>query len=91
MCYIVNRKMVVMFTILVPYFVLQPSVSIGNVGQLAIDVLLASTKAEFVTGLFHPAILPVIGSDPLNLKSERLMTGLELFKTEKEAILQLRS
>ena len=60
-------------------------------GQLAIDALLASTKAEFVTGIYHPAILPMVGSDPLDLKYDRLMTALELFKTEKEAILQLRS
>merc|ERR1711953_547535 len=51
-----------------------PSVSIGNVGQLAID-----------------AILPVVGCDPLDLKSQRMMTACELYKIEGKLILQLRS
>ena len=65
--------------------------SIGNVGQLAIDAILASTKAQFLTGIHHDAILPMVGLDPLDLKSKRLMTACELYKTEKALILQLRS
>jgi len=69
-----------------------PSVSIGNVGQLAVDVLLSSLdKPEFVTSIYHPSIIPVVGSDPLNLKSDQLMTACQLYKTKTEAILQLRS
>ena len=70
---------------------LQPSVSIGNVGQLAIDALLASTKAQFLSGVHHDAILPVVGQDPLDLKSHRLMTACELYRTDSSLILQLRS
>ena len=71
----------------------QPSVSIGNVGQLAVDVLLSSVspKPEFVSSIYHPSIIPVVGTDPLNLKSDQLMTACQLYKTENEAILQLRS
>ena len=65
--------------------------SVGNVGQLATDVLLASNKSQFVASLYHPSILPVVGSDPLDLKSDRLMTACQVYKTEKEVILQLRS
>jgi len=69
-----------------------PSVSIGNVGQLAVDVLLSSVdKPQFVTSIYHPSIIPVVGADPLNLKSDQLMTACQLYKTENEAILQLRS
>jgi len=69
-----------------------PSVSIGNVGQLAVDVLLSSVaKPEFVSSIYHPSIIPVVGTDPLNLKSDQLMTACQLYKTENEAILQLRS
>lgn len=67
--------------------------SIGNVGQLAVDVILASLagKPQLVTSLYHPAIIPLVASDPLDLKSDRLMTACQLYKTEKEAVLQLRS
>ena len=60
-------------------------------GQLAVDVLLSSVdKPQFVTSIYHPSIIPVVGADPLNLKSDQLMTACQLYKTENEAILQLR-
>ena len=60
-------------------------------GQLAIDAILASTKAKFLSGVHHDAILPVVGCDPLDLKSQRLMTACELYQIEGKLILQLRS
>jgi hypothetical protein len=43
--------------------------------------------------MYHPAILPVVGSDPLDLRSDKLMTACQLYKSEsgQEIILQLRS
>ena len=55
----------------------QPSLSVGNVGQLAVDILLATLKAERVGGLFHSALLPVVGSDPLLQDSDQLMTACQ--------------
>ena len=72
-------------------FSFQPSVSVGNVGQLATDVILASLKPQLVTSIYHEAILPVVGLDPLNMKSEQLMTACQLYKTDSVAILQIRS
>ena len=60
-------------------------------GQLAIDVLLATLKPQFVASLYHDALLPVVGLDPLDYKSKRLMTACELYKTENEAIIQIHS
>lgn len=60
-------------------------------GQLAIDVLLASLRPQFVASLHHPALLPVVGQDPLDFKSKRLMTACQLYKTDNEAILQIHS
>ncbi|XP_004300040.1 PREDICTED: proteasome assembly chaperone 2 [Fragaria vesca subsp. vesca] len=40
-----------------------PALSIGNVGQLAVDLLVASTKAERVGYLDTPFILPCVGND----------------------------
>ena len=66
--------------------------SIGNVGQLAVDVLLGSLeKPQLVASIYHPAILPVVGADPLDLKSDQLMTACQLYKADKAAILQMRS
>lgn len=40
-----------------------PALSIGNVGQLAVDLLVASTKAERIGYLDDPNVLPCVGND----------------------------
>lgn len=40
-----------------------PALSIGNVGQLAVDLLIASTKAERIGYLDDPNVLPCVGND----------------------------
>ena len=55
----------------------QPSLSVGNVGQLAVDILLATLRPKLVAAIDHPALLPVVGSDPLEQNSDRLMTAGE--------------
>ena len=46
-------------------------VSVGNVGQLAADVLLASLQASgqltLLSQLHHPAVIPLAGSDPVEV------------------------
>ena len=42
-----------------------PAVCIGSVGQLAVDLLLCTTGAQRCGFLSHPALLPVVGNDPL--------------------------
>ncbi|KAL9391522.1 hypothetical protein Peur_015442 [Populus x canadensis] len=40
-----------------------PALSIGNVGQLAVDLLVSSTRAERIGYLDDPYILPCVGND----------------------------
>ncbi|XP_057965273.1 uncharacterized protein LOC131155842 [Malania oleifera] len=40
-----------------------PALSIGNVGQLALDLLIASTRAERIGYLDDPNVLPCVGND----------------------------
>ncbi|PQM33225.1 proteasome assembly chaperone 2 [Prunus yedoensis var. nudiflora] len=40
-----------------------PALSIGNVGQLAVDLLVASTRAERIGYLDTPYVLPCVGND----------------------------
>ena len=43
-----------------------PAISVGNIGQLAIDILLASMKAEKLTACHHPSLIPLVGSNPID-------------------------
>ena len=65
--------------------------SVGNVGQLAVDILLATLNPEKVADIKHDAILPVVGSDPLDTKSHRLTTACEIFKCKDYLFVQIRS
>ncbi|KAM7250179.1 hypothetical protein ACFE04_022062 [Oxalis oulophora] len=42
---------------------LLPALSIGNVGQLAVDLLISSLKSEKIGYLDDPSVLPCIGND----------------------------
>ena len=76
------------------FTLIMPAISIGNIGQLALDVLLASLKAQRVTSCHHPFIIPLVGSNPLNNKSTELTTACEIYQSEMCAriiLMQIRS
>ena len=41
----------------------QPALSIGNVGQLGVDLLISSTRAQRIGFLDDPNVLPCVGND----------------------------
>jgi len=66
------------------YTLFFPSVSVGNVGQLALDVLLSnvgSPEPQKIGRIFHPGIEAVVGTDPCesNGDSSRMVTSCEVF------------
>jgi len=75
------------------FTLLLPSVSVGNVGQLAIDVVLATLKPTLVTQILHPSLIPCVGADPLNVGSPILTTAMQLYihPESKLAVFQIRS
>ncbi|CAO2815120.1 unnamed protein product [Amaranthus hypochondriacus] len=58
-----------------------PALSVGNVGQLAVDLLVASSKgAERIGYLDDPYILPCVGNDPFGpLPQGELALPLEVY------------
>jgi len=81
------------------YRLVFPSVSVGNVGQLAVDLLLENmVPAPVKIGrIFHPALEPVVGYDSVGTGTGTtppgILTACEIFKQEenKVIILQFRS
>ncbi|KAK2721675.1 hypothetical protein QYM36_003844, partial [Artemia franciscana] len=57
-----------------------PSLSLGNVGQLSIDLLLQSfsDEVEKVGYLNHPSLLPVVGHSPYSIDVAELYLGCEV-------------
>lgn len=58
-----------------PFSFPQPAISIGNVGQLAMDLVLSNVEVEYIGALDHSALLPVAGADPEIKAKDNLMTA----------------
>lgn len=54
----------------------QPAIAQGNVGELAIDILIASLGSSRVATLEHEDVLPCVGNDPFDAAG--LTTAMEL-------------
>ncbi|XP_074644976.1 proteasome assembly chaperone 2-like [Tubulanus polymorphus] len=74
-----------------------PAVSVGNVGQLAVDVIISTLNAKRIGYIYTNCILPVVGNDPYASKvtdsSCLLMTACEVFEDEQNdlVIMQQRA
>ncbi|XP_059468504.1 proteasome assembly chaperone 2 [Neocloeon triangulifer] len=75
------------------YKMIIPSVSIGNVGQLAVDILIATVRPQKWAVAWHPALVPIVGGDPYDYSTNEIATACELYvsKENKLVFLQLRS
>lgn len=75
------------------YTLIVPSVAVGNVGQLACDLLISSLRMKKCASVYSLALIPVVGYDPYDLTSNSLSSSCEVYKcsTRKIAVLQLRA
>lgn len=74
-------------------YLIIPSVSVGNIGQLAIDLLISSLQLEKIGTVWSTALIPIIGTDPYNTNSDLLSTACELYTSPggNFVVLQIRS
>ncbi|XVF45829.1 hypothetical protein PTKIN_Ptkin02bG0238200 [Pterospermum kingtungense] len=73
---------------------LLPALSIGNVGQLAVDLLVSSMKAEKIGYLDDPFVLPCVGNDAYGpIPCGELVLPLEAYQSSSSrlTLLQQRS
>lgn len=74
-----------------------PSVGVGNVAQLAADLLISTLSMERIGTVWHPAIIPICGADAFerddNSNDDNLTTACELYvaKEPKLLVFQIRS
>lgn len=74
------------------YTFILPSVSVGNVGQLATDLLISTLSMRKVGTLWDPSIIPIIGP-PAYGHEMSITTASDMYVSEEKkiVILQLRS
>ncbi|XP_069476930.1 proteasome assembly chaperone 2 [Ambystoma mexicanum] len=77
------------------YSLILPAVSVGNVGQLAVDLIISTLNMVKVGYIYTDCLVPMAGSDPYAVsigKSELSINAEVYFLAERKlAVLQIRS
>ncbi|OWF48025.1 proteasome assembly chaperone 2-like [Mizuhopecten yessoensis] len=78
------------------YTLIMPAVSVGNVGQLAVDLLISTLWMERVGHIHHESILPLVGNDPFaheDFNDCKLVTSCDVYESieHKVVVIQQRA
>ncbi|XP_030762720.1 proteasome assembly chaperone 2 [Sitophilus oryzae] len=75
------------------FTIIVPSITVGNVPQLTVDLLITTLKLKKAGILWHSALVSSVGSDPFNSKITTPSTAAELYYNSniKVAVIQFRS
>ena len=75
------------------YTLILPSVAVGNVGQLSVDLLIATLGLRRAGRIFDTSFIPLVGADPYDETSEDICTSVDLYVLHEKRIvaLQIRS
>lgn len=70
-----------------------PTISVGNVPQLTVDLVISTHSLTKVATIWHPAIIPSVGGDPYRENTSEICTACEMYVNSnlKLAVIQLRS
>ncbi|XP_058115721.1 proteasome assembly chaperone 2 [Anopheles ziemanni] len=73
------------------YSFIVPSVSVGNVPQLAVDVVIETLQLEPAGQVWHPALIPIVGPAAFEHEpSASITTSAELYASEERKLLVLQ-
>lgn len=64
---------------------LQPAVNSGNVGQLALDLLISTLQLPRVGRFETTSVLPCAGNDAFSHQAGHLALSLELYEVQRES------
>ncbi|KZC06237.1 PREDICTED: proteasome assembly chaperone 2 [Dufourea novaeangliae] len=75
------------------HILILPSVAVGNVGQLSVDLLIFNLNLQKIGSMWNSMFLPISGNDPYNKDSSSLCTAADFYfgSINKIILLQLRS
>uniref|UniRef100_A0A2L2YFP1 Proteasome assembly chaperone 2 n=1 Tax=Parasteatoda tepidariorum TaxID=114398 RepID=A0A2L2YFP1_PARTP len=68
------------------YTLILPAIAVGNVGQLAIDLLLRNLNVDNLAYLHHPCFLPFAGADAFDPQSDKLSTSCQMYECKEKRL-----
>lgn len=75
------------------YTLILPSVAVGNVGQLSVDLLISNLNLRKIGQVFSTAFVPIVGANAYDEQSKELVTAIDIYVGIKERLItiQIRS
>ena len=70
-----------------------PSVAVGNVGQLTVDLLISSLQLRRIGHFWNSSFIPIVGTNPYDENSKEICTAADFYHSpeKKVLVLQIRS
>ncbi|GFR65983.1 proteasome assembly chaperone 2 [Elysia marginata] len=75
------------------YTLIVPTVSVGNVGQLAADLVISTLWMERVGFILHPSLLPCVGNNPFaheDATSCKMSTCCEVYESTSSQVVVIQ-
>lgn len=69
------------------YTVIIPAVCVGNVAQLACDLLISSKQLKRIGTIHHPALIPIFGPAAYQHEPQYKVSACELYEGEEDKLL----
>jgi len=75
------------------YTLIVPSVSVGNVGQLSVDLLISTLGLSRIGRIFNDCFIPLVGADPYDESNEDICTAVDIYASHEKKLvaIQIRS
>lgn len=75
------------------YTLILPSVAVGNVGQLSVDLLISNLNLQRIGQVFSTAFVPIVGANAYEENSKQPITAIDIYAGIKERliVIQIRS
>ncbi|XP_011882768.1 PREDICTED: proteasome assembly chaperone 2-like [Vollenhovia emeryi] len=75
------------------YTLVLPSVAVGNVGQLSVDLLISNLNLPKIGQIFSTSFVPVVGANAYNERSTELITAIDVYAgvSQRVVVVQIRS
>lgn len=75
------------------YTLILPSVAVGNVGQLSVDLLISNLNLQKIGQIFSAAFVPIVGANAYHECSDELITAIDVYagSEKRVVVVQIRS
>jgi proteasome assembly chaperone 2 len=72
------------------YTMILPSVAVGNVAQLSIDLLISTLNLRRIGRIFDTSFIPLVGADPYEEIREDICSSIDLYVSQEKKLIVIQ-